>query len=88
MHRRTFLKNAIILCSAPAVVRAESIMRINPELILPPKLMTIITEKKHPDIFVFNETIEYINIYDGELVRRELYSSLPVTSSPIPVSIP
>ncbi len=34
LSRRIFLKNAAIVCAAPAIVRAESIMRISPEKII------------------------------------------------------
>jgi hypothetical protein len=58
MERRDFLSSMLALCVAPAVVRAENIMRVRPVLV-------------NPCIAIANELDQAAILMRGEIVRLE-----------------
>ena len=67
MNRRNFLGAMLAACAAPAVVRAGSLMRINPAIVLPPmeigrieSFRFVISEEILPPVDALGERIQLI----------------------------
>ena len=50
MNRRDFMKGILAAACAPAIVKAENIMRINPRIIVPRDIATLAIMNSHGDI--------------------------------------
>ena len=76
MNRRDFLKAMSTLIATPAIVKADNIMRINPQILLPKKDIAI-AESNKVDLTLFglNENTE-IMLLDGfnNVIHKEVIS--------------
>ncbi len=62
MNRRNFMAAILAGCAAPAIVKAGSIMRINPRIVAPRNVITVVAASVGGEIKYFIERL------DGELV--------------------
>lgn len=83
MNRRNFLGAMLAACAAPAVVRAGSLMRINPAIVVPDDKVVVLkqfsAEIGRVERFTFYEDLDPATMYASnvgarlQLIREQIY---------------